>query len=687
MRMSTLSRHGATQRVVMAGVCVVGLVGLLDVLFPPPLERAAVVSPLVTDSGGLPLRAFPVEDGRWRLRADVDGLDPAFLAALITVEDQRFYRHPGVDPLALVRAAWSAVRAGRIVSGGSTLTMQAARLLEPRPRTIVAKLIEMVRALQIERRLTKREVLELYLTLTPYGGNLEGIRAASWAYFGREPDRLTPDEIALLIALPQAPEARRPDLRPAAATAACRRVLTRLATLGHIDSRRAAEAAMESPPSRHAFPAVAWHAADEARRRASGAVTIRTTLDVALQVDLERLARRQAEDLEPQVQIAILVVEVNGRAVRAAVGSAGRDRPGGWIDLTDRPRSPGSALKPFIYALALDDGLAVPQTLIDDAPRRFAAYRPENFDHTFRGEVTLAEALQHSLNVPAVQALDAVGEERFAAALSFAGAAPMLTRHADSSAGLALALGGAGMSVRQLAVLYAALADGGRARPLAWLVTETSRVKALPGYPLVSPTAAATVSDILRRAPHPTGRMPAALTRAAPAIAFKTGTSYGYRDAWAAGVTAGHAIVVWVGRADGVPRPGATGREAALPILFDVADRVAATTGAPAARYRAAEALRFDPPPPLARFGGPKRRPEVLFPPDGAEIWHDHPDRSFVLAARGREPLSWFVDGARVARDAAGAPVWRPAGPGFYTVTVVDPRGASARVTVRVLTP
>lgn len=685
--MSTRSRLSTPQRALLAGICVVGLVAVLDVLFPPPLERAAEVSAVVTDRGGRPLRAFPIAEGRWRMRADVDRIDPKFLAALIAVEDRRFYRHPGVDPLAVARAAWSAARSRRIVSGGSTITMQAARLLEPRPRTIGAKLIEMMRALQIERRLTKREILELYLTLTPYGGNLEGVRAASWAYFGRESERLTPDEIALLIALPQAPEARRPDLRPAAATAARRRVLTRLTELGQIDAGRAAEAAKEPAPSRHPFPAVAWHAADEARRRAPGAATIRTTLDAALQADLERLARRQAAEVDAQVQVSILVVEVDGRAVRAAVGSAGRDRPGGWIDLTDRPRSPGSALKPFIYALALDDGLATPQTLIDDAPRRFAAYRPENFDHTFRGEVTLTQALQHSLNVPAVQALDAVGEERFAAALSFAGAAPQLTRGADRGAGLALALGGAGMSARQLAVLYAALADGGRARPLTWLEGETSRVMTLPGYPLVSPAAAATVSDILRRAPHPAGRMPAALTRGAPSIAFKTGTSYGYRDAWAAGVTAGHAIVVWVGRADGVPRPGATGREAALPILFDVADRVATTATAPSTEPHESEAPRSDPPPPLARFGGPERRPEILFPPDGAEIWHDRPDRGFVLAARGREPLSWFVDGARVARDAAGAPVWIPQGPGFYTVTAVDPRGASARATVRVRTP
>ena len=214
----------------------------LDRLFPPPIERGRVVSLVVEDRAGRPLRAFPVEDGRWRLAADLDRLDPAFVDALLRIEDARFHAHPGVDPLAAVRAAGQALARGRIVSGASTITMQTARLLEPRPRTPFAKLIEAIRALQLEARLSKREILELYLTLAPYGGNLQGVRAASWAWFGREPDSLTPDQIALLIALPQSPEARRPDLRPDAARAARAAILDRLAEAGWISAERAADA-------------------------------------------------------------------------------------------------------------------------------------------------------------------------------------------------------------------------------------------------------------------------------------------------------------------------------------------------------------------------------------------------------------------------------------------------------------
>ncbi|MCH8491064.1 MAG: transglycosylase domain-containing protein, partial [Oceanicaulis sp.] len=199
---------------------------VLDLALPPPIEAGRSVSLVVADREGRALRAFPVEEGRWRLAADLDRIDPAFIEALLAVEDRRFREHHGVDMLALMRATGQAVTSGRIRSGGSTITMQTARLLEPRPnRTIGAKLIEMVRAWQLEARLSKDEILELYLTLAPYGGNLQGVRAASWAWFDREPEQLTPDQIALLIALPQAPEARRPDRRPEAARAARARLL------------------------------------------------------------------------------------------------------------------------------------------------------------------------------------------------------------------------------------------------------------------------------------------------------------------------------------------------------------------------------------------------------------------------------------------------------------------------------
>jgi penicillin-binding protein 1C len=664
---------------------------VIDILFPPPMARAKEVSAVVMDRRGAVLRVFPVEDGKWRLRAHVDEIDPDFVDALLAYEDKRFRSHWGVDPLALGRAAGALLTSGRVVSGGSTITMQTARLLEPRPRNIGSKIVESFRAWQLERRYSKDEILELYLTLAPYGGNLEGVRAASWAYFGREPGNLSPDQIAMLIALPQSPEARRPDLRPEAAIVARKRVLDRLAKEKIFAADLAAESAEYPAPQRRAFPALAWHASEEAVRRAGDPDNIATTLDMALQKDIEALALRAAGPQREGVQAAIMVVDIASREVRAAAGSASRAAAGGWIDLTNRPRSPGSTLKPFIYGMAFDDGVASPDTTIADAPRRFASYRPDNFDRTFRGDVTIAQALQHSLNVPAVSALDAVGARRFAASLAFAGADLSMPLSSDDETGLAIALGGAGLTVRELSLLYAALGDGGHAMPLKWLKSE-SETAALGKKPVVRIMSAESANEIMRilgAAPAPKGRMPAALTQEAPMIAFKTGTSYGYRDAWAAGVGNGHAVVIWIGRADGAPRPGVTGREGALPLLFEVFDALSRLTpvrpsGPP---LREGDSPGRTPPAPLVRFERDNTPPHILFPPDGAEVWSDNEHRSFVLAAEGHGRLAWYVDGKPLGRNVAGDTVWRPAVAGFYDLSVVDPAGRAARSRVRVKTP
>lgn len=657
-------------------------VAVLDRVFPPPIERGRVVSFVAEDADGRPLRAFPVEDGRWRLQTDLDRLDPDFVTALLAVEDKRFYAHPGVDPLAVGRALAQAAARGRIVSGASTITMQTARLLEPRPRTLGSKLIESLRALQLEARLSKDEILELYLTLAPYGGNLQGVRAASWAWFGREPDQLTPDQAALLIALPQSPEARRPDLRPAAAAAARAAILERLANSGWISAARARDAAGEPVPrARNSFPAEAWHASDTLARLHPGEGAARSTLNLALQREVETRMRRLAEAGGPGVQASALVVEIDSRAVRAAVGSAGRDRAGGWLDLTLARRSPGSTLKPLVYALAFDDGAAAADTLINDSPARFASYRPENFDRAFRGEVSIADALQHSLNVPAVRVLDRVGANRFASALSFAGAEPSIPQSLDGAAGLAVALGGLGLSAQDLAVLYAALGADGRAKPLAWTPELAAANRTAPGAALVSAESAREIVDVLYGSPAPPGRMPAHLSVDAPRVAYKTGTSYGFRDAWAAAISGGHVIIVWTGRPDGAPRPGATGREAALPALFDLADAVARHMPGAGARPATGESRT---PQTLARFARPDQPPDILFPPDGAELWAEAPGRAFVLSARAGSPVRWYVDGRPADLNAAGRPVFTPEGPGFHRLTAVDAGGRAAQASVRV---
>ena len=647
------------------------------------MDKLRHSSPVVLDRDGGWLRAVPVEQGRWRLRADLARTDPLFVHRLIALEDRRFWLHPGVDPLAVVRAAASDLTAGRIQSGGSTLTMQLARRLDPARRTYGAKLLEALRALGLELRMGKRGVLTSYLTLAPYGGNLEGVRAASLAYFGHEPTSLTNAEQALLIALPQSPEARRPDRHPDAARRARAEVLARMRAAGLISPQEAAEATQEALPRRQAFPVRAWAVSGELARNAPPSrPTVLATLDERLQGRLESLAARAAAAQGDSGLVGIVVIETAGRAVRAAVSQTGRDGAGAWIDATRALRSPGSSLKPFLYAMAFEEGLASPETRLADSPVAFAGYEPENFDRSFHGEVTAREALAHSLNVPAVTLMSHVGPAAFEARLRGAGAEIVRPREGVADAGLALALGGEGISLRDLAMLYAALADDGVAKPLAWTAVDAARNQQASGRRLVSGAAAQQVLDILRDAPPPPGLAPASLSARAPKIAFKTGTSYGFRDAVAAGVGGGFTVVVWTGRPDGGARPGMTGRTAALPLLFEVFDQLLGEGGGAMAPVTLQVA-----PVALTTIDDGRAGPRVLFPPDGASVLaagFGPSSAGFALAASG-QGLRWYVNGAPLAPGPdKGAPIWRPAGPGFYEVAAVDDRGRTARSRVRV---
>jgi penicillin-binding protein 1C len=656
-----------------------------DIIFAPPLDRASAISPLVTDRNGEWLHAFTNDEGRWRFGADLDAIDPAFVERLVLIEDKRFRSHWGVDPLALMRASFASAKAGRVVSGASTITMQTARLLEPRPRTIGSKAIEMIRALQIERRLSKDEILELYLTLAPYGGNIEGLRAASLVYFDKEPGRLTDAEQALLIALPQAPEARRPDLKSNNARIARAEILEKLIPAGAITAKQAMEAE-ETPVAvrRREFVRLAYHATQRLAKTRDASV-IQSTIDAGLQTRAEAIVTAYAKRFEDGATASLLIIENETRAVRAAVGSSGLDVDGGWIDLTAATRSPGSTLKPFIYALAFEDGLAGPATIIEDMPRSFGGYTPENFDRTFRGEVRVREALQHSLNLPAVRALDGVGAARFSALMRAAGIQLKTPQGAETKSGLALALGGAGITAQDMAMLYAALGEGGKVNSLAWTRVQEDELR--DAYQLFSGETAERISAILSEAPALSGRAPAALSVDAPRIAFKTGTSYGYRDAWSAGHGGGYSVVAWVGRADGAPRPGETGRKAAAPLLFDVFDMLAREgktrdgIGAPEeGAYSGALVARFD---------APVRTtpPEIIFPRDGVEVFLGRKNRGYALAARGGgAQYRWYVDGEPLRRETlSGRVIWNPARAGFYDVTVVDRDGRSARSKVRVI--
>ena len=644
----------------------------------PPLVTETSVEVLARD--GSLLRAFTVADGRWRL---VPGsVDPLFLDMLVAYEDRRFRSHAGIDPLAMVRAAAQAAWHGRVVSGGSTLTMQVARLLEDSGTGRLAGKLRQIRvALALERRLSKDEILGLYLRLAPYGGNLEGVRAASLAWLGKEPRRLTPAQAALLVALPQSPETRRPDRDLLAATQARERVLVRMVRAGVLTDDKATAALAEPlPAARKPFPARAPHLAGRLHADDPLAGTIRTTIDARLQAALETLAAAAARRAGDRLSLAIVVADHRTGEILASVGSPDwtDDRRAGFIDMTRALRSPGSTLKPFVYGLAFDQGLAHPETLIEDRPVAFGTYRPQNFDRTFRGTVTVRQALQMSLNIPVVSLTEALGPAKLMSALDRAGARADLP---GGPPGLAVALGGVGISLEDLVQSYAALARLGRPVRLG---VRPGEAQPLP-QPLMTPEAAWLVTDILAGLPPPPGA-------AAHRLAYKTGTSYGHRDAWAVGYDGAHVAGVWLGRADGSPVPGAFGGDLAAPLLFEVFGRIApgfaqlpppppATRILPNARLPQ-NLRRFRPPGTVFAETAPDA-PRVAFPPDGAEV-EPLTGTLTVKVAEGTPPFTWLANGAPVAM-AERSRETRLAlpGPGFVTLSVIDARGRSASVSVR----
>ncbi len=653
-----------------------GALAALDRAFPPDLSRLAGAGAEVLDRNGRTLAMQPTPGGIWRLRTTADQVSPVFLDLLVRTEDRRFYAHRGVDPRALLRAAWQWARAGRVVSGGSTLTMQAARLLEPRPRTLRSKLIEALRALQLEERLDKRDILGIWLTLAPFGGNLEGVRAGAQAWFGHRPQTLDRAEAALLVAIPRRPEALRPDRHPQRALALRNRLLDDAAI-----ERDEPLPQARQPFPRHSEPLL--RALLAASPHPDGLVT---TLDLPLQQALERLVAARLARVSPRLSIAAMVADANGRAVRAAVSGNAPRRPGGpdltqgGLDLTMASRSPGSALKPFLYGVAFQDGLVAPSTPVTDLPRHFGAYAPEDFDRSFAGEVSAAEALRRSLNLPAVALLDRIGPARFAARLDGAGAALRLPPGAAPS--LPLALGGAGIRLRDLLRLYAAVATDGSSLALRL----EPGAPAGTALPLLQRSAARLVADAITRdfpegGPH--------------GIAWKTGTSWGGRDAWALGFDASSVVGVWLGRPDGTAVPGITGAATALPVLADTfallpssprsptdpssrADPFGAGTPSSPGAQRS---LRGDDL--AARAASPAGAVQLLFPPPGATLSADGPVP--LRAMGGRRPLLFAVDGSALpSTPAARSTSWTPPGPGFYAVTVQDADGAVARVQVRV---
>jgi penicillin-binding protein 1C len=543
----------------------IALLWLADRIWPLPLPKDDLARVVLAEDG-TPLWRFADANGVWRYPVQTAEVSPYYLDALLTYEDRWFYQHPGVNPLALARATWQNLTGARVVSGGSTLSMQVARLLDPHSRTFHGKLRQLWRTAQLEWHLSKAEILNLYLNRAPFGGTLQGVAAASWAYLGKSPAQLTHAEAALLAVLPQAPSRLRPDRHPQRAQEARDKVLRRLGEFQVWPSSAVAEA-LEEPLllAPRLEPSLAPLLARRLNRPDSPPL-IRTTLDATLQRRLEDLLLGWRARLPEYTSAAILVVEEDSMAVRAYLGSVDINdaKRFGHVDMISALRSPGSTLKPFLYGMALDDGLIHSESLLQDVPRRYGDYRPGNFSMGFTGAVPASTALSSSLNLPAVQLLEAYGPKRFAAQMRIGGVPLALPALAEPN--LALILGGAGSRLEDLVSGYSAFARDGRSATIRLQPDDTLKER-----PLLSPGSAWIVRRILSGQARP-DRDPRAELVQRPVLAWKTGTSYGFRDAWAIGVGPRYLIGVWIGRPDGTPVPGQFGLASAAPLMLQVHD-------------------------------------------------------------------------------------------------------------------
>lgn len=544
------------------------------VAVPDPLTLTASgqqdFAQLVVDRYDRPLRAFADANGVWRYPLTPDQVSAGYLQALLTYEDRWFYWHPGINPLALIRAAWQNWRCDCVVSGGSTITMQVARRFHPHSRSLAGKLQQALRALQLEWHYSKAEILTLYLNYAPMGGVIEGVGAASRLYLDKSPHDLSLAESALLAVLPQAPSHLRPDRHPLRAQQARNKVLRRLRDFSAISEQEYQQALLEpvlayEPQTPQLAPLLARRLREQHPQQS----LIRTTLDADLQFQLEDFLRQEIQQYPPAHSAAVLVLDNASHEVRAYAGSADftDNSRFGHVDMVQALRSPGSAMKPFIYGLAIEQGLIHSASLLRDVPRYLKDYQPENFTSHFSGPVSATEALQRSLNLPAVQVLEALTPQVFDSALRNAG---IRYRIPGGKPNLAMALGGGGLSLADLTALFSSLINDGQVFPLRY---ERPASVPLTSRWLMSPASAWVTAGMLH-SPRPDRVRSHAVRQQEARIAWKTGTSYGFRDAWALGTTPEYTIGVWFGRPDGTPSPGHYGAVSALPVLFKLFDRI-----------------------------------------------------------------------------------------------------------------
>ncbi len=644
---------------------------LYDFYHPVDISKVYKRSRVVTDRDGEWLYTQMNRDDKWRFALDLKKVDPNYIAMLLAFEDKNFYTHFGVDIGAMSRAIWQLISEQRIVSGASTITMQLARLLKPKPRTLLSKLQEIIVALQLELHYSKDEILTYYLTLTPYGGNVEGLVAATMRYFGKLPRSLTAAQSALLVQLPQSPERYRPDRNPKRATKARNRVLKMAYEKALINAYEYNQSLIEPLPRvLKGYPRYAPHLARKIltdKRETS--TQIRTTLSSKLQKQLELWAKSKGYRLPDDTTIALLVVENRDASILAYIGSHDLYSPrvSGYIDMIRAIRSPGSTLKPFIYAQGFEKHYIHPNTHIIDQESRFGDYMPYNFSHNFNGEVTIAYALQHSLNIPAVKVLQRVGVEEFIDKIS---ALALDISIPKSRASLPIALGGLGLSMWSLTNLYVTLANGGKSRTLHYLAEDNPP----HSIRLFSAKPAKMTTAILRTLPPPEG-----FINTNQKIAYKTGTSYGYRDNWTVAYTKEYTIAVWVGKPNNATQKRRTGRTIAAPLAFEafaLLESILPTTQwqwhANYLGQLAPQGLQyFDP----NRAMKSSHTLKLLYPQEKSRFRSAQCSDVFVefKLQKGLKPYYWYID--NIPKDINKSTVTIPFDYGSHTIRIIDSRG------------
>ena len=617
----------------------------------------------VTDAQGELLHVIMADDERYRLKTQPEDVDTSFVDLLMAYEDQRYYQHHGVDWLAMTRALWQVASRGYIVSGGSTLTMQVVRLMEPKPRTIWNKLDQMRKAIALERSHSKQQILALYLSLAPYGSNIEGVQMASLSWFGKWANELTPAESALLVALPQSPERRRPDRFPQRADEARSLVLERALHKNLITQDYLATALL-SPLPRHikAMPKMAPHLAY--RLRSKGNLQAQTTLNLEYQATFNAIA--QQTRLAPHTNMAMLLAHAKTGEIHAYVGSQSYTDFAqlGAIDYSQAIRSPGSTLKPFIYAQAASEQLIHLNGMIQDVAINIQGYQPQNLSRRFHGDITIGEALQRSLNIPAVKVLHKLGPERFKSKLA---QAQIPLRHGE---GLPIALGGAGLTLHELVSLYTALANKGKVTPISSSPGAASSARAR-AQRLFGAAEIAQINHLLSHNTAGAGRLHGRLKR--QAVAYKTGTGPGGSDAWALGTNGNYVVGIWIGSPTGAHLVNNTGLSTSVPVMNRAFDSLPTGLLVQQTPSAAPEAL--------ARADTTDNELNIRFPEYGSVIEARNKQVPLpIIMEHANYPVLAVINGRQTQRLELGNSSISLTQPGSYQLSLVDASGQGAMV-------